>query len=75
MIPKLFNVKQGDMVTIAGRQFLVYNVTGAGLSMELTLITNRMFMSRAGPTNRLKCTWAELLDRLIIVHKKIDTKV
>jgi hypothetical protein len=73
--PKLFNVKQGDMLTIAGRQFLVYHTTGTGLSMELTLITNRIFMSKGGPTNRLKCTWDQLIDRLIVVHKKIDKTV
>ena len=72
---KLLSIKQGDMLTIAGRQFLVYQVVGSGWGMVLTLITTRVFMSSQGPTNKLKCSLEELLDRLIIVHKHIDKKV
>lgn len=72
---KLFSVKTGDMLTIAGQHFLVQGVGGTGLSTELILITNRMYTSKEGPTNKLRITWEELINKLIIVHKKIDIKV
>ena len=64
------------MLTVAGRQFMVQEAEGSGWSMRLILNTTRVFIGRDGrPTNQLRLTLDELLDRLIIVHKHINRTV
>ena len=73
---KLLKIKTGDLLTIAGRMFMVQEMQGSGWSMQLTLTTNKLFAGSDGRlTNRLKCTLEELLERLIIVHPHVDKTV
>ena len=69
-LPKIFTIRKGDVMTFAGRLFLVDQVRGSGWSMEVVLITNNIFISPDGPTNMLKCTIQELLDRLIVIQRR-----
>jgi len=75
-VNKLLSIRAGDMLTIAGRQFMVQAVDGTGWSMRLVLNTTRLFVGREGRlTNQLRLTLDELLDSLIVVHKRFDKTV
>jgi len=71
---RLFNIKSGDMLTIAGRRFVVNYAEGVGWERVVVLSTDRLYMSKTGPTNQIRCTLDELLMKLITVHKRINTK-
>lgn len=73
---KLLSIRTGDLLTIAGRMFMVQDARGLGWSMQLILNTTRVFTGRDGrPTNQLRCTLEELLDKLIVVQKRVDQTV
>jgi len=72
---RLFSIKAGDMLTIAGRRFIVNYAEGTGWNRVVVLSTDRVYMSKVGPTNQIRCTLDELLLKLITVHKRIDTRV
>lgn len=73
---KLLSIRTGDLLHIAGRMFMVQEAKGLGWSMQLILTTANVFTGRDGrPTNQLRCTLEELLDRLIVVQKRFDRTV
>lgn len=71
----IFNVNAGDVIIIAGRQFRVDSHEGRGWDMVITLIATRLFMSKTGPTNMLRCTLRELMNKVITIHRRIDRTV
>ena len=73
---KLLSIRTGDLLMVAGRMFMVQEARGVGWSMQLILNTTNVFIGRDGrPTNQLRCTLEELLDRLIVVQKRVDKTV
>jgi hypothetical protein len=64
----LFRIRAGNLLTVAGRAFIVHDVQGQGMNKTLVMSTTRLFIGKDGrPTNQLIITIGELLDRLIVI--------